>query len=405
LPWGRKLMSFATTVPKPAHVPESLVRDFDYRDFPGHDTDVHLAWKTLHDGPDIFWSPRHGGYWVATRAADIDVMQTDHERFSYRHVTIPPQTQYPPLAPLEFDPPQHGPLRAVISPAFAPKPMQSLEPDLRKLSAELLDGIVPRGACEFVDAYAKRLPIVTFLRLVDLPLSDRDYLLELTEMSVRPRSFEEHQRAFAGLGEYTQKWIRERRERPGTDLFSRIVNARIGERALTEAETAGMLANVIFGGLDTVASALSFTARHLAENPSVRAQLVADRTLIPTAIEEFLRRFGVPNTAREFTRDFDYNGLSFRAGERILLPKTLHGLDERRYPEQLTVDFHRPKLLHAAFGEGPHRCPGSFLARLEMRIFLEQWLERIPHFHIQTGQQPRTSSGAVNGVLSLPLAW
>jgi cytochrome P450 len=394
-----------TSVPKPAHVPAHLVRDFDYREFPGHDTDVHLAWKKLHEGPDIFWSPRHGGYWVATRADDIDVMQTDHERFSHRRITVPPQNDFPPLAPLEFDPPSHGPLRAILSPAFGPRPMQEIEADLRELSVELLDRIVPRGECEFVDAYAKRLPIVTFLRLVDLPLADRDYLLELTEMSVRPRSQADQVRAFGGLHEYTQKWIVKRREWPGADLFSRIVNARIGDRPLTDAETAGMLSNVIFGGLDTVASALSFTARCLAENPQVRAQLLADRRLIPTAIEEFLRRFGIPNTAREMTRDFEYKGLLFKAGERILLPKTLHGLDERRFAKPLEVDFARPKAPHAAFGDGPHRCPGSFLARLEMKVFLEQWLDRIPDFHIPPGETPRTSSGPVNGVLYLPLAW
>src|SRR5258708_7298285 len=87
-----------TSVPKPAHVPAHLVRDFDFREFPGHDTDVHLAWKKLHEGPDFFWSPRHGGYWVATRADDIDVMQTDHERFPHRRITVPPQNEFPPRA-------------------------------------------------------------------------------------------------------------------------------------------------------------------------------------------------------------------------------------------------------------------------------------------------------------------
>jgi cytochrome P450 len=152
-------------------------------------------------------------------------MQTDHERFSHRRITVPPQNGFPPLAPLEFDPPSHGPLRAILSPAFGPRPMQEIEADLRKLSVELLNRIVPRGECDFVDAYAKRLPIVTFLRLVDLPLADRDYLLELTEMSVRPRSQADQVRAFGGLHEYTQKWIVKRREWPGADLISRIVNA------------------------------------------------------------------------------------------------------------------------------------------------------------------------------------
>ncbi|HLZ99896.1 MAG TPA: cytochrome P450 [Steroidobacteraceae bacterium] len=389
----------------PSHVPPELVVDFDYRDFPGHDSDVHLAWKRLHEGPDLFWSPRHGGYWVATRAEDIDVMQIDHERFSHRSITVPPEPGRAPLAPLEYDPPRHGPLRSVLSPAFGPRPMQELDADLRQLSSELLDAIQLRGQCEFVDAYAKRLPIVTFLRLVDLPLDDRDELLELTELSVRPKSQADQLRAFSGLQQYIGGWIAQRRTSPGKDLLSRMVNARIGDRAIDEVELGGMMPNVIFGGLDTVASALSFTARCLAENPGVRRRLIDDPKLIPTAIEEFLRRFGIPNTARVVTRDMDYKSVKFRAGDVVLLPKTLHGLDERRFPDPLEIDFGRVRRPHAAFGDGPHRCPGSFLARLEMRVFLEQWLERIPDFRITPGERVRTSSGAVNGVLHLPLSW
>jgi cytochrome P450 len=283
--------------------------------------------------------------------------------------------------------------------------MRAIEADLRKLSTELLDRIVPQRECDFVESYAKRLPIVTFLRLVDLPLSDREHLLRLTDMSVRPRDAADTRKAYEGLHEYTQKWIRERREHPGSDLFSKIVNARIDDQPLTEVHTAGLLSTVLFGGLDTVASALSFTARCLAEDPAARARLRANRDLIPKAVEEFLRRFGIPNTSRVMARDFEYQGLSFRAGEQILLPKALHGLDERRYPRPLQLDFDRPRNVHAAFGAGPHHCPGSLLARMELRIFLEQWLERIPDFHLQPGRPPRTSSGRVNAMLYLPLAW
>jgi cytochrome P450 len=398
-------MSATPLAPRPAHVPAELVVDFDYREPPGHTTDVHMAWKRLHDGPDVVWTPRHGGHWIATRAADIDVMQTDHTRFSYRHVTIPPLPEVPQLAPLEYDPPQHTAYRALLSPAFGPAVMQRLEGDLRRLAIELLDHIVPRGRCEFFDDFAKRLPVITFLRLVDLPLEDREYLLEITEKSVRPKSEAERLEAFTGLQRYTQNWIVERRRNPGSDLFSRIVNARFDGRPIDDYELEGMLSNVIFGGLDTVASALCFTAHCLATHPDVRQELIADRGLIPNAIEEFLRRYGVPNTARVITHDFDYDGVPFRKGEQVLLSKTLHGLDDRRYPDPLRVDLRRDVRRHAAFGDGPHRCPGAFLARLEMRIFLEEWLARVPHFRIAEGEAVRTSSGPVNGMLYLPLAW
>jgi cytochrome P450 len=169
--------------------------------------------------------------------------------------------------------------------------------------------------------------------------------------------------------------------------------------------TFGMLANVIFGGLDTVAASLSFVTRWLAENPEPRKELARNPTMIPDAEEELYRRFGIPQTARVIAQDFVYKDVPFRRGEQILLSKTLHGLDERRYPDPLKVDFARKRAPHAAFGDGPHRCPGSFLARQELKIFLEEWLARIPDFRIKPGTTPVTSSGMVNGVLSLQLAW
>ena len=391
---------------RPAHVSPERVVDFDYLAPLGHEHDVHRAWSRLHAPgiPDIVWTPHYGGHWIATRAADIDVMQHDATRFSHASVTVPKAEQAIRLVPLELDPPEHTPFRALLSPKFGPRPVADLEGGVRALAIELIDGFIDAGECEFVGALAKRLPIVVFLRLVDLPLEDRELLLEMTEASVRGDG-ERRLWAFQQLQQYVGTWIAARRAQPGPDLFSTMVNAKVNGRDYTPEETFGMMVNVIFGGLDTVAASLGFLTRHLAEHPDLRARLVADRALIPAAIEEFLRRFGVPNTARVITHDFEYGGVQFKTGEQIMLPKVLHGLDERRYPDPLTVDLARPQSRHAAFGDGPHRCPGAGLARMELRVFLEEWLSRIPDFGIKPGEQPRTSSGNVNGMMSLPLVW
>lgn len=390
----------------PAHIPSTRVLDFDYLAPSGHEEDVHRAWHRLHvdEVPDIFWTPRYGGHWIATRAADIEAMQMDHARFSHTSVTVPKAAQQVRIVPLELDPPEHTPFRALLSPKFGPRPVADLEASVRELAVELIEGFLAKGECEFIDAFAKRLPIVVFLRLVDLPLSDREVLLEMTEASVRGDA---QQRAWANqqLAQYVGRWIAERRANPGPDLFSAMVNAKINGRDYTPEETFGMLINVIFGGLDTVAASIGFATRHLAETPEARRQLAADSSLIPAAIEEFLRRFGVPNTARVITHDFEYGGVQFKAGEQIMMPKVLHGLDPRRYAEPLKVDFRRATSRHAAFGDGPHRCPGAGLARMELRVFLEEWLKRIPEFSVKPGDEPRTSSGQVNGILYLPLVW
>jgi cytochrome P450 len=397
-------MSSAAGTEIPPHVPRERVFDFDFRAPPGHHDDVHLAWKRAVEGaPDIFWTSRNGGHWVAVRADDIEVMQRDHEHFSHEVVTIPPQPSLR-LAPLEYDPPAHTPLRAILSPSFAPKPMHELQAPVRALCRELIDGFHARGECEFVGDFAKRLPIVVFLRLVDLPLTDREHLLALTEKTVRGAPAEQVE-GYQGLFAYVQQWIERRRASPGADLFSKIVNARVNGQPLAPDVTFGMLANVIFGGLDTVAASLSFVTRWLAENPQPRRQLVSHPEMIADALEEFYRRFGIPQTGRLITQDYLYRGVPFRKGDLVLLSKTLHGLDERRYPDPLRVDFGRKRAPHAAFGDGPHRCPGSFLARQELRIFLEEWLARIPDFSIKPGERAVTSSGMVNGMLSLPLVW
>src|SRR5438105_2957432 len=272
---------------RPAHVSPHRVVDFDYLAPDGHTVDVHRAWAQLHaiGVPDIVWTPHHGGHWIATRADDIDTMQLDAARFSHAAVTIPRTEEAVRIVPLEMDPPEHTPFRALLSPRFGPRPVAALEDGVRALANELIDGFIAQGECEFVDAFAKRLPIVVFLRLVDLPLADRDRLLEMTEAAVRGdsarRLWASHQ-----LAQYVGGWIAARRAQPGDDLFSRMVNAQANGRDCTPEETFGMLINVIFGGLDTVAASMSFIARHLARHPALRHRLSDDRALIPSATEE-----------------------------------------------------------------------------------------------------------------------
>jgi cytochrome P450 len=397
----------ATIAERPAHVPPELVVDFDYSAPSGHEEDVHLAWHRLHDDgvPDIFWTPRYGGHWVATRADDIDHIQTEYTDFSFSSVTIPSEPGNIPLVPLELDPPEHALYRNLLTPRFGPKQVQSLKEDIGNLTNALIDNFQNRGECEFVSEFAKRLPVDIFLAMVDLPLEDRDELLAMTEMSVRPSNPQERLEASQRLFTYVQYWIEQRRADPGSDLFSLMVNATIDGQRISDERTFGLLQNVLFGGLDTVASALSFITRFLAENPAHRRQLVEQPTLISQGIEELLRRFGIPQTARVVTRDMEYKGVQFKQGEQIQLSKTLHGLDERRYPKPLNVDFNRRPRDHAAFGAGVHRCIGAGLARRELQIFLEEWLRRIPDFEIKSGEKPVTSSGKVNGVLYLPLSW
>lgn len=390
----------------PPHVPLDRVRDIDLYDLPGAGEDVHLAWKRVQDeNPDVFYTPRYGGYWVVTRAALLDKIWPDAARFSSRHIAIPRDEDSPQQLPIEADSPVHQYFRAPLNVALSPKAVQALTERARALAIELIERIRPRGECEFVDEFAGHLPMEIFLSIVDLPSADREWLISRAEVMTRGGDIASKQTALKEVFGYLEKWIAERREQPADDLLSRIVQIKVGDRAITHQEVLSECALVLFGGLDTVAGTMSFIARFLATHPQHRRQLVENPGLIPQAIEELLRRHSIPTVGRVLTQDVTLDGVTMRAGDHVQLTTVFHGLDERRWPEPLGVDFARRPMDHMAFGKGAHKCPGANLARSEIRVFLEEWLKRIPDFSIKAGTRAVTATGAVAGVLELPLVW
>lgn len=392
--------------PRPAHVPPELVVDFDFYNIPGAKEDAHIAWKALQSGPRIFWTPRNGGHWVATQGPDIKEIQLDWQTFSYLAATIPRGST--PAIPVESDPPEHTAYRSVISPLFAPATLKGAESVARPLSITLIEGFKAAGRCEFRADFGLYLPIAIFLHLVDLPFEDRHILLPLAEKRFRSPVARERDEAKASIISYLANIMAERRERPGEDFISRILhaNVKVGDRPITDAETQNILATVMSGGLDTVAAAMGFAMRFLAQHPGHRRQLIDDPSLIPNAVDELMRRHGISGTARLVTRDVIFHGVALHQGEQILNPNLLYGLDERVYPNPLEVDFRRADAgQHAAFGNGPHRCPGANLARLELRILLDEWLKRIPEFTLDPERPPVMRTGLANLVEELWLRW
>ena len=397
--------------PKPAHVPDELVVDFDIYDLPGGSEDPQLAYRAFQQTkPDIFWTPRNGGHWVATRAEDIEVMQRDFERFSHKYITIPPMVGFPRQVPLEVDPPEHTTFRRPLMQALLPRVVAQMEDKIREVTVNLIEAFVAKGECEFIEEFAKVLPIYVFLDLVDLPRSDREYLLPWAEQSTRGTTVEARAEAWRKVSEYLEGSIIQRRQKPGSDLLSQLMQARYPDgREISHQDAVSFGVLVLFGGLDTVASMLGFITRFLATHPEHRRQIAAnlgDDGFMRSALEELLRRHGIANTARYIAKEFEYKGVSFRAGDMILPPNLLVGLDDRKIADPLTVDLTRPfPNGHAVFGNGPHTCPGAVLARREIRTFIEEWFARIPDFEIKPGTQPVIATGMVNGVLELWLSW
>jgi len=382
-----------------------LLVDFDFFGVEAIDGDLHQGWRSLHAGPEIFYTPRNGGHWVFTRAADIAEAWLDHERFSNKGVAMSREEREMLLLPGEADPPQHAAYRALLQPFFSQKAVHALEERMRALIRRLIAELLQRGGCDFQAYVSRRMPIYIFLAMMELPLADAPALLPAADWLTRDADPESFLRAMQTMMGYLQARIAERRATPADDFISRLLAAAVDSRPLTELEVLSLTANVMFGGLDTVVSSMGFFMNFLARHAGHRQQLLREPELIPDAVEELLRRHGISNFGRTVVRDFEFKGLPLRAGDLVLLPAALYNLDERKFTDPMTVDFHRPVKHHMAFGTGIHRCLGAQLARLELRVLLQEWLPRIPDFWIADPAAVIVKSGRINGVKALPLSW
>ena len=393
--------------PKPDHVPDDLVYDYDLYEAPSEvtgDIQVEIA-QRLHAGPDIFWTPRNSGHWVLVRAEDIDVAQRNGALFSMREISLPKGTTPVLNIPLETDDPEHLAYRAVLQPAFAPAEIMKLETQVRDLAISLIEGFIGRGQCEFVTEFAAILPIVIFMRMADLPDEDRADLLAWSDAAVHPTSFENRQWGYGSMATYLEKLMAERADSDAGDVISQVMRGRVFDRDMTYSERHSMNMNALLGGLDTVMSTMGFMAGFLARHPDHRRQLTENPSMVPKAIDELMRYYGATGTARVVTEDTVYKGLTFKKDDRVLVQSMFHGQDPRRFPDPTVVNFQRKDVRHAAFGQGTHRCIGALLARLEMRVFIEEWLKRIPDFRITEGVAPVVERGMVNSMRKLSLSW
>jgi cytochrome P450 len=399
-----------TPTPIPPHVDPALVVDFDYMRPPGlaETGDVYRAIGRLHQGPDVQWTPHYGGHWIATRAEDIKWIQETYQSFSNTEKS-PPKGSCPFMPPITFDPPDHTKYRAVLNPHFAKRHIEeTYEPNVRQVVVELIEALLASGdcACEFVSAFSTNAPLRLFWDLVNLPHERRDDFLLWGRWMAGYGTPEQRQQAQVAVGAFLGELLDERYVRPGPDVFTGISQWRDNPRFEKREEIVGMAQLVFFGGLDTVASLMGFSMWRLAERPELQQRLKDDPAVIPAAVEELLRRHGLSNTARMVRHDMEHKGASLKEGELIMTVNGASGLDAKRYADPFKVDFDRGPVGHNSLGNGPHKCVGQHLARLELRVFLEEWSLRMPIARLDPAKPaPRSHMGPVNGVDHLHLAW
>ncbi|QLL06599.1 cytochrome P450 [Mycobacterium vicinigordonae] len=299
-----------------------------------------------------------------------------------------------PLIPLEIDGEDHKKWRQLLDPLFAPKPMARLEGLVRKRAAELVDGFADAGTAELYEDYCVPLPCLTFLEFVGAPAEDIEFFVHFKDGVLHPQgnTRDEIRASQAASGatlvDYFSKFFTQRRAEGvrGDDVLAVLLRSQIDGRPLTDAELLNIIYLLMFAGLDTVTASMSCLLAWLGQHPHECRRLAEDPARIPAAVEELMRHQSpAPSSIRYATADIDLgDGLTIQAGEAIHVSWAAANVDPTAYPDPLRVDFERGRFHHLAFGSGVHRCLGSHLARLELRVALEELLARIPDYAVDT---------------------
>ncbi len=330
---------------------------------------------------DILWALRHPDYFTSA-----DGMLNLGEQ---------------PLIPLEVDPPEHTKYRRMLNPQFVPREIEKLEPEVRRLVNELIDGFVDNGAVDFHNEFSTPLPSGIFLALMGLPMEDLPQFLIWRDNSIRPDVAPDdtegaeliRKETAHAISDYFRVAIEKCRANPSDTLLSQIVHSEIEGRPLNEAELLGISHLLLLGGLDTVTATLDCMISFLATHPDLRQQLVDDPACVPAAVEELLRYLTpvmlIPRTVKQ---DVELHGVEMHAGDAVMLVLGAANGDPSEFGDG-EVDFARDPNKHLAFGAKNHLCLGAHLARLELRVALEEFHRRIPDYRIPEGVELHFSPG------------
>ncbi|NKI16546.1 cytochrome P450 [Spongiibacter sp. KMU-166] len=395
----------------PDHVPANLIKSVDYNDDPALRVDPYRALAHLHDGPPIFWNPlntRHGtpGTWDVPRASYMREILSDQDTFSSKNSAgfsaLIGESWL--MTPLEIDPPDHTFYRAFLNPLFSPIAVRKMDERIQARAQELIDGFKGRGECEFITEFARPFPIAIIMQLLGLPITELDIFIDWGQRLLHGSTMEIKAQAAAEIHDYLKRRIAEKRRNPQDDFISYICKTEVDSRRLDDGECMGICYLMFVGGLDTVASSLGFQFHHLATHPEHKKYLQDNPKKIPSAVDEYLRRFSSVMTARQVTRDIEFHGVAMKQGDWITLCQPTTSIDPLEYSNPMEVDFNR-RQRHLAFSFGPHFCLGKHIAFRELNVALEKILFQMPELTLAPGSEVITHGGAVFGVAHLELQW
>ncbi|MEY2467435.1 MAG: hypothetical protein QOF21_133 [Actinomycetota bacterium] len=368
----------------------------------------------MRDEAPLYYNERHDFYAVS-RFDDVKKCAADWSTYISGKGSvlefIKANTKMPPGLILFEDPPEHNFHRGLLSRVFHPKAMEAVEPDVRRFCAAALDPLVGGDKFDFIADLGAEMPMRTIGMLLGIPEDDqreiRDQLDAGLKMSVAAPSNNRptFDMNFEGFFEYID-W---RVDHPSDDLMTRLLNATFedehGEtRSLTRQEVGNFVGLLAGAGNETTTRLIGWAGKVLAENPDQRAELAADPSLIPGAVEELLRyEAPSPVQARYVTKDVEHHGQAVPAGNVLIMLNASANRDERRFVDPDRFDIHRRGDHHVTFGYGIHFCLGAALARLEGRVALEEVLKRFPTWEVDWDNAVQAHTSTVRGWDSLPV--
>jgi len=395
---------------RPSHIPADREVDFDIYNPCTLETDLHQAWMRMRESTPhgIAWTPHNEGHWIALAPELVSAVLSDSSRFSNRIVLVPKSTAgeaYSEFIPLSLDPPHHRPFRKVLDEQLKVGAVNALEGSIRELTVSLIEAFLPNKRCNFTHEFAEHLPLQVFMKLVDLPLENLPELKHLADQFTRPDGSVTPAEATAQFQAYLAPILAERKGSGRTDLLAHIADAKIEGRDITEDEAVNLAGQAMVGGLDTVVNFMSFAMYTLAGLPGLQAEIAKDPGRIPKLVNELIRRLPIISSGREVISDIEVDGVTLSKGDIVIAPTELYALNESVNACPFEVDLDRAVKKQVTFGAGPHICPGQFLARLEIKLLLEEWFARIPSFRLEPGQEIRHLGGVTSGTESFWLEW
>jgi len=378
---------------------------------PGWAADPYAIQDDLRQRCPVAHTDRFGGAWLPTRYDDVAAIAYDTERFSSRAIIVSnfrPPRELAPVGgspPISSDPPFHHDARKLLLPAFTKTAVTRQEPGTRRFCDSLIDAFSDQDVVDAARDYAQHIPVRVIADMLGFPPEDgpqfREFVEDLLEGVNLPP--EERIERVSRMFDYLLAQVHDHLDHPREDLTSYLINAELYGQKLDPSHVVGTMALLLIAGIDTTWSAIGASLWHLAKTPGDRGRLAAEPGLLPTAVEELLRAYAPVTMARLVRDDVHWHGVDMKADDWILLSFPAANRDPAQFDRAGEVVIDRDVNRHAAFGLGIHRCLGSHLARMELRVALQAWLERIPEFTLADPSAVTWSAGQIRGPRTLPL--